>query len=174
MINSFSKTVLGGMIFGSAVSVTPAFAQYAGATFPEISAPGLPPEPNYTFSNLDRHEALARAAIVRKDYATAEDILSNMASSAFNARIYYLAGFASAGNDHLKASRHYLKRAVAIDRYSIDAKILLAMVSAKLDDKPAASRLLQQLTATRVRCGNTCADAAKLDQAVPVIRRAIG
>lgn len=124
--------------------------------------------------------AISRAidAINKKDYGAAKMILAGIRDSEFGdlqslARFKFLAGLARAGTNDLTAARAYFSEAQATDRNFLDANVALAMISLKLDDRPAADALLNSLVARQQSCRSRCAQSAEFDRVVPIVQTVI-
>lgn len=86
----------------------------------------------------------------------------------------FLAGLADAGlNDWQSARKHY-EAAVRYDRKLVQAQQELAVTYARLGKFAKTQERLQELERQSAACAGTCPEAAKLQTAITVVKKALG
>ena len=91
-----------------------------------------------------------------------------------DAEANFMAGIADANlNDWTSARKHY-EAAVRNNRKLIEAQQELAVTYARLGQVQKTESRLRELERQSAQCGGTCADAAKLQRAIAVVKKAIG
>ena len=86
----------------------------------------------------------------------------------------FLAGLADAGLGDWQAARRHYEAAVRYDRKLVQAQQELAVTYARLGNFKKSEERLHELERQSAACGGTCPDAAKLQAAIAVVKKALG
>ncbi|HEX6740843.1 MAG TPA: tetratricopeptide repeat protein [Sphingomicrobium sp.] len=145
-----------------------AFANSSGGSMssaPSISAPEFDAAAEYR-AGIEALKA-SRFADAKKSFGKVLSVVSTDANANF------LAGLADAGLNDLKgAARHY-ERAVKANGKMVEAHQELAVTYAKLGQRDKAQAELAKLQKLEQACGGSCADAAKLKDAINAVSAAL-
>jgi tetratricopeptide (TPR) repeat protein len=114
-------------------------------------------------------------ALKAKRFAEAKIHLANLLLVVpADAETNFLAGLADAGlNDWSSARKHY-EAAVRYNRKLIQAQQELAVTYARLGQFEKTEQRLRELERQNAECGGTCPEAARLQTAITVVRKALG
>ena len=86
----------------------------------------------------------------------------------------FLAGLADSGLGDWQSARKHYEAAVRFDRKLVQAQQELAVTYARLGKPEKTQERLQELQRQNAACGGTCPDAAKLQTAITVVKKALG
>jgi tetratricopeptide (TPR) repeat protein len=163
------KSLVLSVAAGAALMLAPAFAAGGGGGggggAPSTSAPSYDPAVEY-----QKGTTAFRAG----DYKTAAGHFKKVVSAApKEAGAQYLLGASYIGMGDYKKAAKPLELAVKHDAKLIEAKRDLAITHAKLGKADKAQPQLDALKAMQTTCGTTCADAAKLADAIARVEAAM-
>lgn len=132
---------------------------------PSVSAPQFDAAAEYR-AGIDALKA-SRFADAKKSFGR----VLNVAPTDANAN--FLAGLANAGlNDFKAAAKHY-ERALRANSKMVEAHQELAVSYLKLGQRDKAQAALVKLQKLEQSCGGSCADAAKIKEAVTAVQSAL-
>ncbi|HET7708562.1 MAG TPA: tetratricopeptide repeat protein [Sphingomicrobium sp.] len=114
-------------------------------------------------------------ALMAKRYADAKALLANLLLVVpEDAETNFLAGVADSGlKDWVSARKHY-EAAVRYNRKLIQAQQELAVTYARLGQFDKTEERLRELERQNAQCGGSCPDAAKLQAAISIVKKALG
>lgn len=151
----------------SALSFSAAYAAGGGASAPpSVDVPAFDAAAEYR-KGVEALEA-KRFAEAKRAFARVLGVMPR------DANVNYLAGLASAGANDLKNARKYFEKAVKYDGKMVQAHRELGVAYAKLGDRPKAEAELASLKSMADQCGATCADSARLKDAMAAVTAALG
>lgn len=118
--------------------------------------------------------ARGRAALSDGDYPRAVALLTPLADGSMNPELHMLAGYARLGTGALDQAERHFSRASGLAARDPVARLGLGLVAVARGHRAAAQSVLADLERTQTACGSGCKDAARIDNAVDALRRALG
>jgi tetratricopeptide (TPR) repeat protein len=164
----FSVLIFSGLLGAAAfagVAVAAGGGGSGGGQMPSISAPSYDPAAEYR-KGVD--------ALKAGDFRQAEESFDHVLSSApRNGEVWLLMGMSKAGKGDLKAAERAYEKSVKFAPDNIIAHQELGVTLAKLNQADKAKAELQLLQDKAAKCGDSCADSARLKAAIAAVQGAM-